>query len=85
MTHPPSGGKMSKDLGESIGCVGTKTLYCIKGFLNVVTWSKQYIGEKPTVLLYTDIDRHAGTPKSQSRNTVSLGVQYIWTKSSGLK
>ena len=47
---------------------------------------KQYnIGEKPTVRLYTYyIDRHAGTPKPQSRNTVSLGVQYIWTQSSGL-
>ena len=42
-----------------------------KGFLNVVTSGQQYnIGEKPTVILYTYINRHAVTPKPQSRNTV---------------
>ena len=46
-----------------------------KGFPNVVTSGQQYnIGEKPTVILYTYINRHAGTPKPQSRNTVSQGV-----------
>ena len=45
-----------------------------KGFPNVITSGRQYnIGEKPTVILYTYINRHAGTPKPQSRNTVSLG------------
>ena len=57
-----------------------------KGFPDVVTQGQQNIGEKPAViLLYTYyINRHAGTPKPQSRNTLSLGVQYIWSKSSGL-
>ena len=43
----------------------------------VVTLGQQYdIGEEPTVILYTYIiNRHAMTPKPQSRNTVSLGVQ----------
>ena len=42
-----------------------------KGFLNVVTSSQQYnIGKKPTVILHTYNNRHAGTPKPQSRNTV---------------
>ena len=56
-----------------------------KGFPNVVTLrSTIYYGEKPTFIMYTYyiIDRHAGIPKP--RNTVSLGVQYIWTKDSGL-
>ena len=56
-----------------------------KGFPDVVTSGQQYnIGEKPTVILYTYINRHAGTPKPQQRNTVNLGKQYILTKSSGL-
>ena len=61
-----------------------------EGFLNVVISGERYtIGEKPTVIpvLYTYINRHAGTLKPQSsRNTVSLGIiQNILTKSSGLQ
>ena len=38
-----------------------------KGFPNVTTSGRQYnIGEKPSVILYTYIDLHAGTPKPQS-------------------
>ena len=34
----------------------------------VVTLGQQYnIGEKPTVILYTYINRHAGTPEKQRR------------------
>ena len=34
----------------------------------VVTLGQQYnIGEKPTVILYTCINRHAGTPEKQPR------------------
>ena len=37
-----------------------------KGFPNVITSSQQYnIGEKLSVILYTYINLHAGTPKSQ--------------------
>ena len=55
-----------------------------KGFPNnVVTSGQQYnIGEEPTVILYTYINRHAGAPKPQLRNTVSLGVQYTRTNKS---
>ena len=36
-----------------------------KGFPNVVTLGQQYnIGEKPAVILYPYIDRHAGTPNT---------------------
>ena len=70
-----------------------------KGFPNVVTSRVNrynYRGEAHRYILYTTciISRHAGTPKPQSRNTdfslntvvvvVSIGVQCIWTKSSGL-
>ena len=35
-----------------------------KGFPNVITSGRQYnIGEKPSVILYTYINLHAGTPK----------------------
>ena len=35
----------------------------------VVTLGQQYnIGEKPTVILYTYINRHAGTPKKLVTN-----------------
>ena len=58
--------------------VGTKTLLVSKGFPNVVTSGQQYnIGEKPIVILYSYINRHAGTQKPQSRNTVNLGIQYV--------
>ena len=34
----------------------------------VVTLGQQYnIGEKPTVILYTYINRHAGTPEKQRK------------------
>ena len=37
------------------------------GFPNVTTSGQQYnVGEKPSVILYTYINLHAGTPKPQS-------------------
>ena len=40
----------------------------------VVTLGQQYnVGEKPTVILYTYITRHAGTPnETKTKGTVSL-------------
>ena len=45
----------------------------------VVTLGQQYnIGEKPTVILYTYINRHAGTPEKQRRqNSTSSNVVVI--------
>ena len=42
----------------------------------VVTFGQQYIiGEKPTVILYTYINRHAGTPEKQRRqNSTSSNI-----------
>ena len=37
----------------------------------VVTLGQQFdIGEKPTVILYTYINRHAGTPEKQRKNKI---------------
>ena len=48
-----------------------------KGFANNVTTSgRQYnIGEKPSVILYTYINLHGGTPKPQSFLSKSSGLQ----------
>ena len=47
-----------------------------KGFPNVTTSGRQYnIGEKPSVILYTYINLHAGTPKPQSFLSKSPGLQ----------
>ena len=38
----------------------------LKGFPNVITSGRQYnIGEKPSVILYTYINHHVGTPKQK--------------------
>ena len=47
-----------------------------KGFPNVTTSGRQYnIGEKPSVILYTYINLHAGTPKPHSFLSKSPGLQ----------
>ena len=47
-----------------------------KGFPNVTTSGRQYnIGEKPSVILYSYINMHAGTPKPQSFLSKSPGLQ----------
>ena len=49
-----------------------------KGFPKVTISGRQYnIGEKPSVILYTYINLHAGTPKPQSFLSKSPGLQYI--------
>ena len=49
-----------------------------KGFPNVTTSGRQYnIGEKPSRILYTYINLHAGTPKPQSFLYKSPGLQYL--------
>ena len=47
-----------------------------KGFPNVTTSGRQYnIGENPSVILYTYINLHAGTPKPKSFLSKSSGLQ----------
>ena len=49
-----------------------------KGFPNVTTSGRQYnFGEKPSVILYTYINLHAGTPKPQSFLSKSPGLQCL--------
>ena len=47
-----------------------------KGFPNVTTSGRKYnFGEKPSVILYTYINLHSGTPKPQSFLSKSPGLQ----------
>ena len=69
--HPPvRGEKMSKRLGGIKGCKYKTSSWHLNGFpsIMVVTLGQQYnIGEKPTAILYSYINRHAGTPDKQRR------------------
>ena len=67
---PPSQGeKMSKRLGVIKGCKYKTSSWHLNGFpYMIVTLGQQYnIGEKPTVILYAYINRHAVTPEKQRR------------------
>ena len=73
--HPPvRGEKMSKRLGGIKGCKYKTASWHLNGFPdgnNV--GSTVYVGEKPTVILYIYINRHAWTPerhKEQIRDNV---------------
>ena len=69
---------MSKCLGGIIGCKYETSSWHLNGFpyIMVVTLGQQYnIGEKPTVILYTYINRHAGTSEKQRRqNSTSSNI-----------
>ena len=67
---------MSKRLGGIIGCKYKTSSWHLNGFPVVVTLGQQYnTGEKPTVMLYTYINRHAGTPdKNKNKNILSVFV-----------
>ena len=44
----------------------------------VVTLGQQYyVGEKPTVILYTYINRHAGTPDKKQKQNRNMVVEII--------
>ena len=44
----------------------------------IVTLGQQYnIGEKPTVIMYTYIHRHAGTPEKQQRQKKSTSSNMV--------
>ena len=62
--HPPVRGKKCQNVQVGSKAANTKPLHGIQtGSPMVGPLGQQYnIGEKPTVVLYTYIDRHAGTP-----------------------
>ena len=70
--HPPSGEKMSKGLGAgNIGCRDKTSSWYQTGSPMEIPLGQQYnIGEKPSVILHTYINLHAGTPKLQSFSSV---------------
>ena len=43
----------------------------------VILGQKYNIGEKPTVMLYTHINRHAGTPEKQRKSKKVIKTWYI--------
>ena len=58
---------MSKRLGGIKGCkYKTSSWYLNRLFPMQITLGQQYnVGEKPTVILYIYINRHAGTPEKK--------------------
>ena len=60
---------MSKrSLGGIIGCELKTSSWHLNGFSMVLTSGQQYyVGDKPTVVLYTYINRHAGTPDKHEK------------------
>ena len=70
--HPPVRRETnSKRLGGIKGCkYKKKLLWHLNGFpMEITLLGQQYnVGEKPTVILYTYINRHAGTQKKISKN-----------------
>ena len=64
--HPPSEGKLSKYLGGNIGCRDkSATEHGVERVLQCshIGSTVYNIWEKPTVIFYTDINHHVGTPK----------------------
>ena len=67
---------MSKHLGGTI--IGCKYKTSEWHSNMIVTLGQQYnIGEKPTVILYTYINRHAGTPEKQRRQKITLSNMVV--------
>ena len=63
---------MSKRLGGIKGCKYKISSWQLAGSPMIVTLGQQHnVGEKPTVKLYTYINRHAGTPKKNRLNSTS--------------
>ena len=59
---------MSKRLGGIKGCKYKTSSWHLNGFPMEITLGQQYnVGEKPTVILHTCINRHAGTPEKQRK------------------
>ena len=70
---------MSKRLGGIIGCKDKTSSWHLIGFLDGSNLGQLYhVGEKPTVILYTSINRHEGTPsKTKKKYTLSLDYSSI--------
>ena len=74
---------MSKRLGGIIGCKYKTSPWHLNGFPILVTLGQQYnIGEKPTVILYTYINRHAGTLE---RRRMAMELVIYGTRQFGIK
>ena len=70
--HPPvMGGKMPKRLGGIKGYKYKTSSWHLNGSpMQITLGQQQYnVGEKPTVILYIYINRHAGTPEKHLKQT----------------
>ena len=81
--HPPARGEKNvKRLGGIIGCKYKTSSWHLIGFAMVVILGQQYnVEEKPTVIVYTYINRHAGTPdkkQKQNKNNVTIIHHQTW-------
>ena len=70
---------MSKRLGGIIGCKYNTSSWYLNGSAMVVPLDQQYnVGEKPTVILYTSINRHAGTQKKIKNSENKIVHPQTW-------
>ena len=75
--HPSvRGKKMSKRLGGIIGCKNKTSSWHLNGFpVGSNIGSTEYnTGEKPSVMLYTYVNRHAGTPDKNKTKPIVVVV-----------
>ena len=76
LSIPQPGGKMSKRLVGIMGCKYKTSLWHFSRIPDgiIVTLGQQYdTGEKPNVIRYTNINRHAGTrDKKQNINVILI-------------
>ena len=69
---------MSKRFGGIIGCKDKTSPWHLTSSLMVVTLGQQCnVGEKPSVMLYTYIDRQAGTPDKTKPKHCSIELDRL--------
>ena len=70
---------MSKRLGGIIGCKYQTSSWHLIGFPNNGSniGSTYNVGEKPTVILYTYINRHSGTPDKKQKQNRNSTTSYM--------
>ena len=79
---------MSKRLGGIIGCKNKTSSWHLIGLpdgSNIGSTVQYNVGEKPTVILYTYINRHAGTPSKTKAKYMSLDYSSICYVEGNLK
>ena len=75
---------MSKRLGGIIGCKDKTSSWHLIGFSGspmvvlIVTYGQEYnVGEKPTVMMYTYTNLHAGTPINKTTQVLLQDITFL--------